>query len=42
MAAERWLAVEPERMLFAVGYGGLYITGLMIFAGSSFRRREFR
>jgi len=34
--------VEPERMLFAVGYGGLYITGLMIFAGTVFRRRELR
>ena len=36
------IAVEPERLLFAVGYGGLYITGLMIFAGTVFRRREFR
>jgi len=36
------LAVEPERMLFAVGYGGLYMTGLMVFAGTVFRRREFR
>jgi len=36
------LPVEPARMLFAVGYGGLYITGLMIFAGTIFRRREFR
>jgi hypothetical protein len=36
------MAVEPERMLFAVGYGGLYMAGLMIFAGTVFRRREFR
>ncbi|HZI88872.1 MAG TPA: ABC transporter permease subunit [Candidatus Polarisedimenticolia bacterium] len=36
------LPVEPERMLFALGYGGLYIAGLMIFAGTVFRRREFR
>lgn len=36
------IAVEPERMLFAAGYGGLYITGLMIFAGTVFRRRELR
>ncbi len=36
------IAIEPERMLFAVGYGGLYITGLMILAGTIFRRREFK
>jgi ABC-type transport system involved in multi-copper enzyme maturation permease subunit len=34
--------VEPERMLFALAYGGLYIMGLMILAGVVFRRREFR
>jgi ABC-type transport system involved in multi-copper enzyme maturation permease subunit len=36
------IAVEPERMLFAIGYGGLYIAALMIFAGTIFRRREFK
>jgi ABC-type transport system involved in multi-copper enzyme maturation permease subunit len=36
------LPVEPERMLFALAYGALYIGGLMIFAGTVFRRREFR
>jgi Cu-processing system permease protein len=36
------LAVEPERMLFAFGYGLLYMGGLMAFAGTVFRRREFR
>lgn len=36
------IAVEPERMLFALGYGGLYIAALMIFAGTIFRRRELK
>jgi len=36
------IPVEPERMLFALAYGALYIGGLMIFAGTVFRRREFR
>jgi hypothetical protein len=36
------IAVEPERMLFALTYGALYIGALMIFAGTVFRRREFR
>jgi Cu-processing system permease protein len=36
------LTVEPERLGFAFGYGGLYITALMIVAGTVFRRREFR
>jgi len=35
-------AVEPERMLFATTYGGLYIIGLMVLAAAVFRRREFR
>jgi hypothetical protein len=29
-------------MIFALAYGALYIGGLMIFAGTVFRRREFR
>ena len=36
------IAVEPERMLFALGYGGLYIAALMTVAGTVFRRRELR
>ncbi len=40
--AVRGIGVEPERMLFALAYGALYIGGLMIFAGTVFRRREFR
>ena len=31
-----------SRMLFALAYGALYIGGLMVFAGTVFRRREFR
>ncbi len=40
--AVRGIAVEPERMLFAFAYGALYMGALMIFAGTVFRRREFR
>ena len=36
------VAVETERLLFAFAYGTLYIGGLMVFAGTIFRRREFR
>jgi ABC-type Na+ efflux pump permease subunit len=36
------IPVEPERALFAVAYGALYMGGLLIFAGAVFRRREFR
>jgi hypothetical protein len=35
-------AVEPERLAFAFAYGTLYIGGLMVLAGTVFRRREFR
>jgi len=40
--AVRGMGVEPERMLFALAYGALYIGGLLVFAGTVFRRREFR
>ncbi len=40
--AVRGIGVEPERILFALAYGTLYIGGLMVFAGTVFRRREFR
>jgi len=40
--AVRGIEVEPERMLFALAYGALYIGGLLVFAGTVYRRREFR
>jgi hypothetical protein len=34
--------VEPERLAFAAAYGLLYMTALLVAAGSIFERREFR
>jgi len=34
--------VEPERLGFAFAYGALYAGGIVILAGTIFRRREFR
>jgi Cu-processing system permease protein len=36
------LAVEPERLAFAAGYGLLYMMALLLTAGAMFERREFR
>ena len=36
------IAVEPERLLFALAYGALYATASLIAAGAIFERREFR
>jgi Cu-processing system permease protein len=36
------VAVEPERLGFAFAYGALYAGGIVILAGTIFRRREFR
>ncbi len=35
-------AVGAERLLFAFGYGMLYVIGILALAGTIFRRREFR
>jgi len=36
------IAVEPERMAFAVAYGALYAAAALIAAGAIFERREFK
>jgi len=36
------IAVEPERLAFALAYGALYATAALIAAGAIFERREFR
>jgi Cu-processing system permease protein len=36
------LPVEPERLLFAVAYSGLYATALLFAASAIFERRDFR
>ena len=36
------IAVEPERLAFALAYGALYAGGILTLAGTIFRRREFR
>jgi len=36
------IPVGADRMAFAFAYGLLYIGGVMVFAGTVFRRREFR
>jgi len=36
------IAVESERLAFAFAYGTLYAGGILILAGTIFRRREFR
>jgi ABC-type transport system involved in multi-copper enzyme maturation permease subunit len=40
--ASHEIAVPPERLAFALAYGGLYIAALLIAAGAIFERREFR
>ena len=40
--ASHAIAVPPERLAFAVAYGGLYMAALLIAAGAIFERREFR
>ena len=40
--ASHGLAVPPERLAFALAYGGLYMAALLIAAGAIFERREFR
>jgi ABC-2 type transport system permease protein len=36
------VAIDPARLLFAAAYGLLYMTGMLVLAGTIFRRREFR
>jgi len=36
------LPVEPERLLFAVAYAGLYAAALLFAATAIFERRDFR
>ena len=40
--ASHGVAVPPERLFFALAYGGLYMAALLITAGAIFERREFR
>lgn len=36
------IAVEPERLAFALAYGALYTAAALVAAGAIFERREFR
>jgi ABC-2 family transporter len=36
------IPVAPERLAFATAYGVLYMGGILVLAGTIFRRREFR